>query len=327
MESDPDFDIIIGGRAYDPAPHVAYSLFRLKQQYPNLGEDEIQSRYGGFLHMGKIMECGGQCSTPKSHGAVATVFASGEFEVRATAPGSKCTALSVAAHTLYENTRPDLLKGPGGTLDLRGAMYEELADGKSVKVSGSRYRSGEADGIPYQFKLEGARVAGYRSMALGSVKDRRLRNINTIPGLDTNRADADILINQLDGLMDLVKQYVAVQHPDIEGEWDLDFHTYGKGQFTSAGPGEVFIVAEAIAPTQQLATSIASKARVGMIVSPPILKQHSTKAPLTRCVARLVSRTEGNRRQLCFWYRGQDGDRDGALRAVLRVPPDGARSR
>lgn len=46
--------------------------------------------------MGKILECGGQCSTPKSHGAVATVYASGLFDVRPMALESVCTPLSVA---------------------------------------------------------------------------------------------------------------------------------------------------------------------------------------------------------------------------------------
>lgn len=37
MEDNPDFDIIIGGRAYDPAPYAAYCL------------------YNGFTNMGKLM--------------------------------------------------------------------------------------------------------------------------------------------------------------------------------------------------------------------------------------------------------------------------------
>lgn len=74
------------------------------------------------------------------------------------------------------------------------------------------------------------------------------------------------MISQLDTLLGLVKEYVNQQHPHIKGEWNLDFHTYGKGQETATGPGEVFIVAEALAPTQKLATSIAAKARVAMIV-------------------------------------------------------------
>ncbi|KAJ4129775.1 hypothetical protein NW768_006744 [Fusarium equiseti] len=244
MSANPDFDIIIGGRAYDPSPYAAYCVYQLIHQ-TDLTDEQLHSSLGGFLHMGKILECGGQCSTPKSHGAVATVYASGLFDVRPMAPDSVCTPLSVAAHTLYENTRPDILRGPGGSIHLDNSHYEQLSDGRSVRVSGSKYRSSEEDGAPYQFKLEAARIVGYRSMFMGSVKD-------------------SILISQIDKVLARVKLYVAQQHPEITSHWKLDFHVYGKGQL----PGQLFIVAEALAPTQQLANSIASKARVGMIHAP-----------------------------------------------------------
>uniref|UniRef100_A0A0D2XJ11 DUF4387 domain-containing protein n=1 Tax=Fusarium oxysporum (strain Fo5176) TaxID=660025 RepID=A0A0D2XJ11_FUSOF len=192
---------------------------------------EEENKLGGFYHMGKILECGGQCSFPKSHGAVATVYENGLFDVRPTDPESMCTPLSVAAHTLYENTRPDVLRGPGGSLHLDNSKYEQLSDGRSVRVSGSVYLSSEADGKPYQLKLEAAHI----------------------------------LVSQIDKLLARVKVYVDQQHPEIAGQWNLDFHVYGKDQYTHAGPGQLFIVAEALAPTQQLANSIASKARVGMI--------------------------------------------------------------
>ncbi|KAF4992491.1 hypothetical protein FGRMN_7123 [Fusarium graminum] len=246
MNANPDFNVIIGGRAYDPAPYVAYCVFQLMRQSKNINPKDLETSLGGFHHMGKILECGGQCSFPKSHGAVATVYANGLFEVRPTALESRCTPLSVAAHTLYENTRPDVLKGPGGSLYLQDSRYEQLADGRSVRVSGSKYRSSEADGKPYQLKLEAARIVGYRSMFMGSITDH-------------------ILISQIDSLLPRVKAYVEQQHLEIRDQYDLDFHVYGKGQFTATGPGQLFIVAEAIASTQQLANSIASKARVGMI--------------------------------------------------------------
>ncbi|KAF4339293.1 hypothetical protein FBEOM_6829 [Fusarium beomiforme] len=249
MNANPDFNIIIGGRAYDPSPYVAYCVYQLTRQTKNLTTEELHSRLGGFYHMGKILECGGQCSFPKSHGAVATVYENGLFDVRPTDPESMCTPLSVAAHTLYENTRPDVLRGPGGSLHLQDSKYEQLSDSKSVRVSGSVYRSSEEDGKPYQLKLEAARIIGYRSMFMGSVRDH-------------------ILIPQLDKLLARVKVYVDQQHPDVTGQWNLDFHVYGKDQFTPTGPGQLFIVAEALAPTQQLANSIASKARVGMIHGP-----------------------------------------------------------
>lgn len=176
MDANPDFDVIIGGRAYDPSPYVAYCTHQLKRQVEGLTEEDMQSRIGGFLHMGKIMECGGLCSLPKSHGAVSTVYADGLFDVRPTAPDSICTPLSVAAHTLYENTRPDLLRGPGGALDLTEAKYEQLADGRSVRARGAQFRPSKEFGKPYQLKLEAARLVGYRTLFLGGVKDCKISN-------------------------------------------------------------------------------------------------------------------------------------------------------
>ncbi|TIC90152.1 hypothetical protein CH35J_012168 [Colletotrichum higginsianum] len=231
MEATPDFDVIIGGRAYDPAPYVAFSVYQLRQQHPDLSPEQLESLQGGLLHMGKIMECGGQCSTPKSHGAVATVYADGTFDVRPMAPGSRCTPVSVAAHSLYENTRPDILRGPG-------VLSTSIGPATS---------SSETDEL--SLKLEAARVLGYRSIVMGSIRDH-------------------ILVQQLDSFLVSVKGYVKQQHPGIPGDWDLDFHVYGRGQSTRAGPGEVFLVAEAIAPTQQLATGLVSTARVAMIHGP-----------------------------------------------------------
>lgn len=171
MEAHPDFNVIIGGRAYDPAPYIGYAMFELKRQCPGLSPAELKSRLGGFSHMGKIMECGGACSVPKSHGAIATAYPSGLFEVRPMAPESRCTPQSVAAHCLYENTRPDILSGPGGSMYLKNAVYEALPDGKSVRVSGSRHRSSAEEGKPFCLKLEAARVVGYRTVFMGAVRD------------------------------------------------------------------------------------------------------------------------------------------------------------
>lgn len=178
MDAHPDFNVIVGGRAYDPSPYVAFCVHQLKRQVSNLSTEDLQSRLGGFLHMGKIMECGGQCSLPKSHGAVSTIFASGRFEVRPTAAGSICTPLSVAAHVLYENTRPDVLRGPGGALYLEDTRYEQLPDGRTVRVSGSRFQSSKSQGQPYQLKLEAARMVGYRAMFMGGVRDRKPEQIH-----------------------------------------------------------------------------------------------------------------------------------------------------
>jgi hypothetical protein len=53
MRDHPDFDIIVGGRAYDPAPYAAFCVYH--------GFTDLGIAY----HMGKIMECGASCTTPR----------------------------------------------------------------------------------------------------------------------------------------------------------------------------------------------------------------------------------------------------------------------
>lgn len=171
-----NLDIVLAGRAYDPVPYVAFATACLEKRIAiqELNKEQISKIQGGFMHMGKIMECGGLCSTPKSAGAVAIVYEDGSFDIRPTAPGAKCTPLAVAAHTLYEKGRPDLLFGPGGHLDLTQPDLIAHDDGKTVHVSGSTFHCTVDQGRPYQIKLEGARNRGYRSIYMGFVRDREL---------------------------------------------------------------------------------------------------------------------------------------------------------
>ena len=104
---------------------------------------------------------------------MAIVYLDGTFDIRPLSPGSKCTPLSVAAHTLYEKTRPDILHGPGGYLDVNDSKYEQLEDGKTVRVRGARFFTSAVQGVPYQIKLEAARMTGFRTMYMGSMKDRK----------------------------------------------------------------------------------------------------------------------------------------------------------
>lgn len=62
-------------------------------------------------------------------------------------------------------------------------------------------------------------------------------------------------------MLDRVKKYVALQHKKADGTWEFDYHLYGKGT------NEVFLVGEALASTQELATSVANIARIACIVS------------------------------------------------------------
>lgn len=60
------------------------------------------------------------------------------FDLTPLASEERCTPLSVAAHTLYEKTRPDRLPGPGGILELDNASYEQITE-KTTRIKGAEF--------------------------------------------------------------------------------------------------------------------------------------------------------------------------------------------
>jgi hypothetical protein len=233
-----DVDIIVAGRAYDPAPFAALGM--LHGIAP-----------GVYWHMGKIMECGANCAKPKGKVIVGTMRKD-SFDLEPMNPEEVCTPLSVAAHTLYEKSRPDLLPGPGGVLDLKHARYEQI-DARTVRVSGSRFEPTPR----YAVKLEGAGPVGYRTTFIGGIRD-------------------PILIAQIDTFKERIHAHLRSVYPElISGEAQFIFHTYGKdgvmGPFEpqrDAVPHEVGLLGEATAATQELANAICSSARIAALHAP-----------------------------------------------------------
>ncbi|CAM0143139.1 hypothetical protein VKS41_006098 [Umbelopsis sp. WA50703] len=234
IEKYPDYDIIIAGRSYDPSPYAAYCY---SKGFTNLGN---------IYHMGKIMECGALCSLPKSKEALATIWQD-KFEICALSPSSKCTTQSLAAHTLYEKSRPDLLPGPGGVLDVSSATYQE--NGSRCLGTGAKFHTSDI----YTVKLEGAKPTGYRTVVLGSIRD-------------------PILIPQIEMFLQTVKTHVLSQREE-EG-CDLIFHVYGQHSEdtvetkNSVLKQEIAVLVEAKAPSQGLATIMASSARIALLHAP-----------------------------------------------------------
>ncbi|KPU95866.1 3-methylaspartate ammonia-lyase [Variovorax paradoxus] len=239
LRAHPDVDVVVAGRAYDPAPYAAFCQFH--------GIEDP----GIYWHMGKIMECGANCAEPKGKVILATVRAD-SFDLEPMSSNERCTPLSVAAHTLYEKTRPDLLSGPGGVLDLGGARYLPL-DERRVRVSGSVFRPTPA----YLVKLEGAAIAGHRTIFVGGIRD-------------------PILVGQIDGFLATLKKRLHGVFPELaSGQAQIHFHVYGKNGVMGAlepckdfVPLEVGILGEATAATQELANAICSHARIGVLHMP-----------------------------------------------------------
>jgi len=165
------------------------------------------------------------------------------FVVEPPNPDYHCDPVSVASHNLYENSTPYELVEPSGTLNTFAAKYEAVSD-RAVKVSGSTFKPAER----YTIKLEGAELAGYQSILVGSVRD-------------------PIILRQFDAwLAGLTKaahdRIAAVFGSDMEGKYRLNVRVFGKNATmgsleteTSVGH-EVGLLFQVTAETQELATAL-----------------------------------------------------------------------
>ncbi len=229
-------EVVLAGRSYDPAIFGAYPVL--------MGFDRALA-----LHMGKILECASIAATPGSGSdCMMGYLGRDHFRLEPLNPMRKCTVTSVAAHTLYEKTNPYLLPGPGGTLDLRETTFEQ-ADERVVKVSGSKFIPAE----PYTIKLEGARLAGYRTVSIAGARD-------------------PVFIAKVDEIIQGVRERVADNFRALEGKYQLIFRLYGKNgvmgdlePLQEPASHELGIIIEAVAETQEEANTVCSFARSTML--------------------------------------------------------------
>jgi hypothetical protein len=226
-------DVIICGRAYDPAIFAALPMLR--------GFDA-----GLALHMGKILECGAQCATPgAASDCMLGILEHHGFVLEPLNPVRACTPITVSAHTLYEKSDPANLPGPGGVLDLSHCRYEAL-DERRVTVSGSRFVT---DAV-YRVKLEGAVCDGYRTVCMAGVRD-------------------PIMIAQLDECLDYARGIVR-ERSGADGQ--VNFLVYGrdavmgKAEPKRDSPAhEVGLVIETIAADQETADHLCGLARATLM--------------------------------------------------------------
>ena len=230
-------DVIVAGRAYDPAVFAALAV---KKGYPR----------GLATHLGKILECAAIAAVPGSGSdCMLGTLGADYFKVQALSKARKCTTLSVAAHTLYEKTNPYVLPGPGGTLDLHQTAFIQESE-TVVKVTGSRFIP--SDG--YFLKLEGTKKIGFRTVSFAACKD-------------------SIMISKIDAIVEAVKTKVKSNFHNFGiKDFFLDFKLYGKngvmGMFKNLGTetsAELGIIIEAVAEKQEIANTICSFARSTML--------------------------------------------------------------
>lgn len=223
--------VVLGGRAYDPACFAALPILK--------GFDE-----GLALHCGKILECAAIAATPGSGSDCAMgILDETGFTLKTFTEKRQFTETSAAAHTLYEKSDPYFLPGPGGVLNLKNCCFKDVGHGQ-VRVSGTRYET-----TPYTVKLEGARPVGYRTLTIAGTRDSIM-----IAGID------DILVE----VHKSVEKNLSINRDNVK----INFHLYGKNGVMGAREPEpdttsyeLGILLDVVAPTQEIADSICSLAR------------------------------------------------------------------
>lgn len=224
-------DIILCGRAYDPAPFAAFCIAR---------DHDAALAY----HLGKVLECGALCAEPgTTKDCILGVIDDTGFEVYPVDPARVCTPVSVAAHTFYEKDHPTILHGPGFTLDLSDCAFTQAAPGR-VRVEGSKLTT-----IPYTVKLEGARRVAYRTFVLAGIRD-------------------PLLIAQIDAVEAEVEKGVRAYYDDIPPEdYQINFYHYGRDGVMGAlepnhtTPHEIGVMFEVIAKSQEMADAVCASLR------------------------------------------------------------------
>jgi hypothetical protein len=132
---------------------------------------------GLAYHVGHVLECGALACDPGSPSdcLVAEVYDDGSAVFVAPNPARRCTAYSIAAHSLYEESHPQLQFYPEGILVMEKTQFFSR-DGRTAGIRNSRFvRAGKP--WPWSIKLEGSRFLGARKVSLIYIDPADLPNI------------------------------------------------------------------------------------------------------------------------------------------------------
>lgn len=228
-------DGVITGRALDIGLHMAFPLLKGFEK-------------GLVAHMAKTIECGALCADPPTNENIFAILKKNHFLVFPLNPKRKCTVRSVASHSFYE--RPDITKeiNPGGYLDISKAKYEQF-DERTVKVSNAKWVS-----MPYTIKIEGVKLAGYRTITIAGVRDKNL-------------------IDQINWFLEKIRER-TIEKFKGDQDYELVFHVYGKNAVlgisepdNSISSNELCVIADVIAPEPELSNAICGFVRGQMFFS------------------------------------------------------------
>jgi hypothetical protein len=230
--------VILAGRASDPAPWAAAAI---RAQLPP----------APAWYAGKMLECGATPSIPKGHDCLLVTVREDGVECEPMNPIRRCTPLSIANHSLHENSSPIHHIEPGGMLDTSDCRFDALSD-RAVRISGMRWTPASQ----YTVKLEGVEFAGHRCISICGTRDPLL--IARLP----------LFLEEVRGI---VREKAAAFGAAPES-YSLIIRTYGlDGVMGAREPvqqvagHEVGFVIEVIAETPEVAAAVLGIARTNML--------------------------------------------------------------
>lgn len=217
---DAGAQIIVCGRAYDPAVFAADPI---RKGFPK----------GAAFHAAKILECGAIACTPGSGSdcLIAELYRAGKAIFYPTNEHRKATIKSIAAHTLYEKSRPDFFYMPGGILSIQQTKFFQIDDQKAGFI-GSEFIP-----RPPSIKIEGSEYLGERIVSIVSVKNAeeidpsiRVYGKNGVESIPTTNANQEI------GIIAIVKSQEKTMATDALAFIRSTILHYGyQGRVSTAG--------------------------------------------------------------------------------------------
>ena len=121
---------------------------------------------GLAYHVGHVLECGALACDPGSPSdcLVAEIYDDGTALFSAPNASRRCTAYSIAAHSLYEESHPQLQFYPEGILVMEKTQFFSR-DSRTAGIRGSRFVRSRKP-WPWSIKLEGSHRLGARMVSL-----------------------------------------------------------------------------------------------------------------------------------------------------------------
>jgi hypothetical protein len=231
--------VVIAGRSCDDAIFASYPVYK--------GYDKALA-----IHLGKVLECASVAGTPyMARNAMLGTIRERSILFEPMNERQVCTPVSVAAHSMYEESHPHRHHIPGGLVRLEECSFTQV-DARTVEVRGTTL---EARALA--LKIEGAGFVGYRVLGLVGVRD-------------------PLTIANMEAFLQFARDKVVRNYPQYRpGEhYQVFTHVYGlnammgqRDPLRDALPHEVGILVEVISKDEAVANLMARLYRKSLMVA------------------------------------------------------------